>query len=50
MEHGIVQPGAWGDMEAIWAHAFEELKVKPEAHPILLTEVPAGIHCFYWNT
>jgi centractin len=40
MEHGIVQPGAWGDMEAVWAHTFDELKVKPEAHPILLTEAP----------
>jgi len=27
-------------MEAIWRHVFEELKVNPKEHPILLTETP----------
>ena len=38
MEHGIVQD--WNDMEAIWRHIFDELKVNPREHPILLTEPP----------
>ncbi|KAJ5068630.1 actin-7-related [Anaeramoeba ignava] len=39
IEHGIVTD--WDDMEKIWNYTFEnELKVKPEEHPILITEVP----------
>lgn len=38
MDHGVVQN--WDDMEAIWRHVFEELKVNPREHPVLLTEPP----------
>jgi actin-related protein len=39
LEHGIVTD--WGDMERVWHHAFyNELKVTPEMHPVLLTEAP----------
>ena len=38
MEHGVVQN--WEDMEAVWRHVFEELKVNPREHPVLLTEPP----------
>ena len=38
IEHGIVKD--WDDMEAIWRHVFEELKVNPREHPVLLTEPP----------
>jgi len=38
VEHGIVTD--WGDMEFIWQQAFSELRVKPEEHPVLLTEAP----------
>ena len=38
-EHGIVTN--WDDMEKIWHHAFyNELRVVPEEHPVLHTEVP----------
>ena len=30
----------WDDMEALWRHVFDELKVNPKEHPILLTEAP----------
>jgi actin beta/gamma 1 len=39
IERGIVTN--WDDMETIWHHTFyEELRVAPEAHPVLLTEAP----------
>jgi actin-related protein len=38
MEHGIIQD--WDDMELLWGHIFEQLKVTPQEHPILLTEAP----------
>ena len=39
IEHGIVTN--WDDMEKIWHHTFyNELRVKPDEHPVMLTEAP----------
>lgn len=39
IEHGIITN--WDDIENIWQHTFyNELRVAPEEHPVLLTEAP----------
>jgi actin len=39
IKHGIVTN--WDDMEKIWDHTFyNELRVNPEEHPVLLTDSP----------
>ncbi|KAG8157619.1 hypothetical protein KVR01_012661 [Diaporthe batatas] len=41
IEHGIVTN--WDEMEKIWHHTFfNELRVAPEEHPVLLTEAPVN--------
>merc|ERR1712131_160758 len=39
IEHGIVT--SWDDVEKIWHHTFfNELRIQPEEHSVLLTEAP----------
>lgn len=39
MEHGVVKN--WENMEAVWQHIYsDELKIRSEEHPVLLTEAP----------
>jgi len=39
IKHGVVTN--WSDMEKIWHHTFyNELRILPEEHPVLLTEAP----------
>ncbi|XP_047315316.1 actin-7-like [Impatiens glandulifera] len=38
MEHGAVID--WNDMEKLWQHTYNELRVSPEEHKVLLTETP----------
>jgi len=38
MEHGSVKD--WNEMEHIYRYIFDQLKVNPKEHPILLTEPP----------
>ena len=38
IEHGIVTN--WDDMEILWNHAFNELRVQPDEHPVLLSDTP----------
>ena len=41
IKHGIVT--SWDDMERIWHHTFyNELRVAPEEHPVLMTETPTN--------
>ena len=36
--HGIITD--WADMQQIWQHAYSNLNVVQDQHPVLLTEAP----------
>ena len=36
IKHGIIEN--YDDMELLWKHAFSQLKISPNEHPVLLTE------------
>ncbi|KAN0019752.1 hypothetical protein ACTFIV_008795 [Dictyostelium citrinum] len=38
MDHGIVSN--WSDMERVWTYTYDQLKIQPSEHPVLLTDVP----------
>ncbi|MCI4395622.1 hypothetical protein PGIGA_G00194210 [Pangasianodon gigas] len=42
MRNGVVSN--WDQMEMIWSHAFEQLRVCSEDHPVLLTEGAMSAH------
>ena len=45
IEHGIVT--SWDNMERLWHHTFyNELRIQPEEHPVLLTEAPLNLEKF----
>ena len=36
-------PACWDDLEKVWRHCFiEELRVSPDAQPVMVTEAPVG--------
>jgi len=38
IKHGVTTD--WKDMQAIWAHIYNDLQVPQDQHPVLLTEAP----------
>lgn len=38
IERGIIKN--WEDMTKIWKNVYDELRVSPDEHPVLLTEIP----------
>ncbi|KJP89217.1 hypothetical protein AK88_01095 [Plasmodium fragile] len=38
INHGIIEN--WNDMENIWIHVYNSMKINSEEHPVLLTEAP----------
>eukprot|EP00392_Amoebophrya_sp_AT5.2_P014326 g14475.t1 len=38
VQHGVVED--WLEMEQIWHHVYNEMKIASEEHPVLLTEAP----------